>query len=129
MVKPYGRLRLYFRYLNSVTPQVQAYIPTLDDLLERVYHSSVSSKLSSTNWQVFFYRQSADRINSIHLKRYANWASCSLNVIFDCRYTRFYSEHELNNLGIHFNTYCTCTAHYIRKCDSTLYLGLTTPYP
>ena len=47
VVKPNGKVRLCidYRRLNSVTPQVQQYIPTLDDVLERTGGAKVLSKL------------------------------------------------------------------------------------
>jgi len=47
LAKPNGKVRLCvdFRKLNLVTPQQQAYIPCLDDILDKVGQSSVLSKL------------------------------------------------------------------------------------
>ncbi len=47
VVKPDGKVRLCvdYRKLNSVTPQLQQYIPTLDDVLERAGSAKVLSKM------------------------------------------------------------------------------------
>ena len=47
VAKPNGKIRLCvdFRKLNLLTPQQQAYIPCLDDILDKVGQSSVLSKL------------------------------------------------------------------------------------
>ncbi len=47
VVKPDGKIRLCvdYRRLNATTPQLQQYIPTLDDVLEKAGNATVLSKL------------------------------------------------------------------------------------
>ncbi len=78
--KPDGSIRLCmdYRYLNSVTPQIQYQIPLLDDLLSKVGTSSYLSKL---DLEKGYYQIPLDNASKDYTAFVTPWGAFRFNVL------------------------------------------------